>query len=147
MSESAIRAQIQDIMEGVSGIGVVHKYERYSKSIPKFLSLMTHEGKVNGWTIHRQETPSERISNPAVERYHLFAISGLYELDDEAGSEETFQALLEALVQAFHANITLNGTAVKCDPLSIDDVDTDLYGQQLFHTAALSLRVHDREYY
>ena len=147
MSEALIRAQIKTIMESVSGIGVVHDYERYSRSLADFFQLMTHAGKINGWMIHRQSTPSDRDNMPTIHRQHMFKITGLYELDDAAGSERTFQALLDAIYTAFKSKYSLNGTALNSDPVQIDDVDTGEYGNRLFHTAELTLPVWERDTY
>lgn len=147
MSEALIRAQGKTILESVSGIGVVHTYERYSRSIAEFLYLMTSGGKVNGWMIHRASTDSKREVYPLIERYHEFKITGLYELDDANVSEVTFQAILDAIFEAFKSNNTLNGTALDSEPVSIDSVDTEEYGNRLFHTAELTLVVRERATY
>ena len=147
MSEVLIRGQIKVILETVSGIGVVHGYERYSRSLAELFVLMTKNGKVNGWMIHRASTESTREVSQLVNRSHEFKIMGLYELDDVAASEVTFQALLEAIFDAFKSKNTLNGTAIDSDPVNIDNVDTQEYGNRLFHTAELSLVVRERTTY
>jgi hypothetical protein len=147
MSESAIRAEIKSIMEAVSGSGVVHDHERYSRSMAEFLSLMTSAGKVNGWTISRKSTAAERVVYPSVDREHVYAISGIFELDDENTSETVFQGLIDSYCAAFHAKSTLNGQAIKSGPMIVEDVDTEEYGKRLFHVCELSLKVTDREFY
>ena len=84
---------------------------------------------------------------PTMQRDHAYKISGLYELDDAAASEKTFQGILDAIYDAFKSNYSLNGTALNSDPVQIDNVDTDEYGNRLFHTAELTLRVQDRDTY
>ncbi len=149
MSESAIRAKIKTTLQGVSGIGAVHDYDRYSRSLAEFFKLMSggSPAKINGWMIHRGKTPAQRDNAATIQRAHTFTITGIYELDDENASEKTFQALLEAIFEAFKSDITLGGTALNSDPLSIDDVDVDEYGNRLFHVAELTLVVYDRATY
>jgi hypothetical protein len=147
MSEALIRAEIKTILEAVSGIGVVHAYERYSRSLAEFFSLMTSGGKVNGWMIHRVSTDSRRETYPMIWRYHEFKIMAIYELDDVNASEVTFQAILDAIFEAFKSKNTLNGTALDSEPVSIDSVETEEYGNRLFHTAVLTLTACERATY
>jgi hypothetical protein len=148
MSEALIKAQIKVILEAVSGIGVVHNRERFSRSMAEFLTLMTSAGKINGWMIHRQSTGAKRIviglGNNGIERTHLFIISGLYEIDDLTDSESTFQALVEAIFTAFKDKPTLNGTAQSSEPLDVQEVDVDEHANRTFHTAQLNLTVVER---
>ena len=147
MSEALIRAEIKTILETVSGIGAVHTYERYSRSLAEYFTLMTSGGKVNGWMIHRASTDSRREVLPLIERYHEYKISSIYELDDVNASEVTFQAILDAIFEAFKSENTLNGQALDSEPVSIDFVNTEEYGGRLFHTAVLTLVVRERSTY
>ena len=147
MSEATIKTQIKAILERVNGIGVVHNRIRYSRSIAEFLALMSSGGKVNGWMITRKSTPAERDTMPTINRAHLFKIMAIYDLDDAAASEITFQAILDAIFDAFKSNYNLNGTAQNSEPVQIEDVDVDEYGGKLFHTAELSLSVNERSLY
>lgn len=152
MSEASIRAQIKAILESVSGIGVVHDYERYSRSIADFRDIMTKSGatSVNGWVISRQSTESHQATlgpKGQIERTHTFRIAGIYELNDAAGSEKTLQGILDAIFEAFKAVSTLNGTCVSHRQIQIDSVsvtkDGEL-GDDLYHTAELTLEVLER---
>jgi hypothetical protein len=143
MSEAAVRAQIKSSMQAVTGIGIVHDYERWSRSLAEFLALMTSSGQINGWMIHRQQTTSDWQSTGQILLTHTYKISGLYQLDDVAISETTFQALLDAIFTAFKSNITLNGAALRCHPIQIENVDVDELGGRLFHSAQLSLTVEE----
>lgn len=152
MSEALIRAQIKATLETVSGIGVVHDYERYSRSIADFRSIMTKSGSttVNGWVVSRESTESHQATlgpKGQIERTHTFRLAGVYELDDAAGSEKTFQALLDAIFAAFKAVSTLNGTCISHRQIQIDSVtvtkDGEL-GDDLYHTAELTLEVLER---
>lgn len=148
MSEALIRAQIKTILQAVTGIGAVHDYERYSRSIiTEFRSLMTASGIVNGWVIHRESSSAEQVimgPKGQIERVHTFRIAGIYALDDANGSEKTFQAILDAIFAAFKSNGTLNGTAISHRQMQIDSVTVTKLGDDLYHTAELTLEVMER---
>ena len=150
MSEALIRAQIKAIMETVPGIGVVHDYERYARSLADYFVLMTQDGTINGWSIHREETKSRQITmglNGQIERVHTYRLAGLREMDDAAGSEKIFQAVIDGIFGAFKANHTLNGTAESHDLIQIDEVTVcieDEYAGTLYHVADCTLVVTER---
>lgn len=145
MSEATIRAKIKSILEGVSGIGVVHNRRRYSKSLAEYLKMMTSSVMINGWTIHNKSTPADIEVHPAVERHHHYEIAGIYELDDENDSYSTFRALLESISDAFDGNPTLDGLALNSGPIQIDNVDEDDLGSgRLFHNCLISIDVEER---
>ncbi len=143
MSEALIRAQIKTILEGVSGIGEVHDYERLSLSLGEYLELMTTgtgaSKKVNGWTIHRESTASEMSDFQKVMRNHTFRIHGIYEVDDDDASEITFQGIVDAIFTAFMAEPDLNGSALEADPINVVSADMDEFAGRAFHVAELSL--------
>jgi hypothetical protein len=144
MSEVLIKAKIKTDLEAVSGIGVVHSRERFSRSIAEYFSIMTSSSKINGWVIHRQATPAKDYPIGKIEREHKYAIHGIYEIDDLADSETTVQALVEAIFAKFATDRTLGGTATRSDLLQVDSIDTDELGGRLFHVVDLSLVVIER---
>lgn len=152
MSEALIRAQIKIEMEKVSGIGVVHDYERYARSITDFRQIMTKTGSttVNGWVIHRESTESAQVvmgPKGQIERVHAYRIAGVYALDDANGSEKTFQAILDAIFAQFKATGTLNSTAISHKQIQIDSVTVTKegeFGDDIYHTAELTLEVMER---
>jgi len=154
MSEATIKAQIAIILQGVSGIGVIHTRRRYSRSRAVFKKLMTSGGIVNGCMVYRVATPAQRFEMPNISRYHTFKMIFLREVDDAASSEDTFQALLDAVFNAFKSNYSINGTVLNSDPIDVDDVDTDLIESEtdgvpgtLVHRGELSLRAEERVTY
>lgn len=150
MSEALIRAQIKVVMETVSGVGIVHSRRRYGNSLADLLRLLTHGGKVNGAMIYRESTSSRKATagiGGKYERIHKYVIIWMYQIDDAGASEDVFQALLDASFDAFKANGTLNSTAQYHDQIQIESVTvTDLkeYGQDIYHTAELTLVVHEQ---
>jgi hypothetical protein len=152
MSEALIRAQIKSILEGVSGIGVVYDYERYARSLADYFDLMTKTGTttVNGWIIHRERTESRQATmgvRGQIDRVHTFRIAGLHEMNDDDGSEKTFQGIIDAIFAAFKANPTLNETALSHGQIQVEEVTVCLeeeYGGDLYHVADCTLVVEER---
>ena len=151
MSEAGIRAQIKSTLEAVSGIGAVHDYERYPRSLADFFLAMTggSPSQVNGWVIHRESTRAERATigrGGQIERVHVFRITAFYALDDADGSEKDFQALLEAVFTAFQGD-WLGAAAWRADLLQIESVtvtSVEEMGADLYHIAECSLIVYER---
>jgi hypothetical protein len=148
MSESLIRAQIKTIMESVTGIGAVHSRERHSKSLATFINAMTSGGIVNGWTIQRQAVEQRRvvlgIGSGYIERSHDFRIMGIYVLDDSADTAATFQVLIDAVLDKFIINPTLNGTATHSDPIQVNTIDDQDFGDQRYYVAEMVLIAVER---
>jgi len=151
MSESGIRAQIKSTLEAVPGIGAVHDYERYPRSLGDFFLAMTSgsPSRVNGWVIHRASASAERVTlgrGGQIERAHGFRITGFYQLDDADGSEKDFQALLEAVFAAFTGDWYATA-AWRADLLQVESVtvtSVDEMGADLYHIAECSLMVYER---
>lgn len=112
MSFSAIRTQIKAILESVSGIGLVHDYDRWAVDWAKILELLkpSNQDKVNGWMItrtaleERLETFGRNLAG------HSILIRGVYSLDDAAASGKTFDDLIDAIRDAFRVKYDLNGS-------------------------------------
>jgi hypothetical protein len=150
MSEAAIRAEIKKVLSSASGVGVCHDRQRYADTWDAWFALMTSSGKINGWTITREETPAEYDTISTIVRRHVFVIMGFYEVDDAAASETTLQAVLDAIFTAFKGNRLLNGAAQNSGPINIESVRTDLFGDELvnrlLHVAQLTLAVDERAF-
>ena len=104
-----IRAQIEIIMETVSGIGPVFDYERNVHEWAKIKSeLVGPDGKIEWWTI-RREKRLETYGASSYETSHEIILRGYRALDD-AGSSKTFDARIDAVCDALRPKTTLNGT-------------------------------------
>ncbi len=153
MSEASVRAAIKTILETVPGIGRVHDFDRWSRSWSRFLELMRElpGGPVNGWMISRHSTSetAETLGGSGglgTVRVHHYEIRGIRTLDDDAASEHDFQALIEAVCDAFRARPDLDGACdsivgpgneygVQVREVGVDDFDMDT----LYHTCTLWL--------
>ena len=156
MSLADIREQIKVLLSGVSGIGIVHDYERWAAEWPKFLDLYKVEatGKLNGWTISRKKTPKSLLAKGGIStRTHHIMIRGIYGLKDSDASELVFQEIIEAIVAEFAKHDTLNATCFTCsatdnapgdeDGIQVDLVENRSFGGVLCHYAELSLFVQE----
>lgn len=149
MSQDTLLAQIKIIVSAVAGIGAVHDYERYSRSMSEWIVLMASGGKTNAWTISREKTDPERDSDKTNRCRHTFKIRGYYAIDDAGASEKTFQGLVELVRKAFNNKETLNGTALVSDPVRVDYVGIKELAPEsnyFIHTAELSLVADEREW-
>lgn len=149
MSEAAIRAAIKTVLEAVTGIGPVHDYERYSRSLAIWLELMRPVSglSVHGWVCHRESSGAMLDTMPTVHRTHRYRITGIYELDDATATEKTFQALIELIFAAFLVDTQLGGVCESVEPLDIQDVSALEYQNKLYHVADCLLIVHERATY
>lgn len=109
-----IRTQIKTILESVTGIGVVHDYERWTNDWKKTLEFFKPENQdnFNGWMVTRTATEERAKVFGKNIASHNFLIRGIYTLDDAAASEKIFQDLIEGIRTAFRTNFTLNGTCI-----------------------------------
>lgn len=118
-------------------VGAVHTYERWAADWAKMLSLFKDSvtGKINGWTITREKMSQVFIPGPGVERKHVFVIRGYMGLKDTDVTEETFDALTEAILDIFLPYTTLNGKVEQVDsPLQLDIANEPrLFGGILCH--------------
>lgn len=112
MSIEAQRAAIVAKISSVPGIGRVHGHERYLQDQEQLKALYVSGDQLLGWYAQRQKTAE---SSPSLGRYieqTRWKIQGFMGLaDDEADpSELRFDALIEALRDAFRRDETLGGT-------------------------------------
>ncbi|MBW2606140.1 MAG: hypothetical protein JRD05_00745 [Deltaproteobacteria bacterium] len=145
MSEVLIRAQVKAILSGVSGIGVVHDYERWATNWTKYLELFSTGGRINGWQITRKKTSAVTASVTHDSRKHTFLIRGIYGLKDSEATEITFQALIESVCAAFRSKYQLNDTADNTEPVQVDLVENRVFGNVLCHFCELTLIAEEYE--
>ena len=144
MSEATIRAQIKSILQGVTGIGAVYDYIRQTRSDAERLFLYTSGGKVNAIEFERKSNPNERDTNGTARRTYIYHFRGYYSLDDANQSSNQFQALIDAIFEAFKNNITLNGTALLSDLIQFDEIDYSAIGGTLYHFVTGTFTIYDR---
>ena len=145
MALSSVRDAIKETLKGVSGIGVVHDYERWTVDWGRYLSLFKPKGQdvINGWTVSRASSSEVASTSRQYFRTHRFIIKGYYSQRDSAGSEKVFQDLIERVCDALRANRNLNQTADRVEPPQVDLVETRSLGEVLCHYCQISLMVEE----
>jgi hypothetical protein len=156
MSLPQIREQIKVILAGVSGIGVVHDYDRLAIDYNKMLNLFKDaDGRINTVMFRREKMAKRTITlGQNKERIHVFVIKVIMGLNDAQATGITFDDLLAAIEKAFNPHPTLNGTcrALFSDwgPLAgvsgaqIDISEDRLFAGVLCHYGELRLPVVER---
>ncbi len=126
-----IRTALVAKLAAVPHIGHVHDRERYSREEVKFrqLYLYTPEAgepittpHLRGWWVRRTETVESQANIGRTRNEHSWLIRGFMALDDDAGSELVFDALVEAARAAVRADLTLGGV---CQPGPIGGADSE----------------------
>ena len=104
-----IRGAIVARLAAVPGIGAVHRYQRYTAWEPGLRRLYESNGTLLGWSVRRVATAERADAASYNQVVHRWRIEGVMSLNDEAASELAFDALIEAIRDAFRADETLGG--------------------------------------
>ena len=149
MPESLIRTQIYTILSGVTDIGKVYDYERWAADWTTFINLfkttVADIEQIRGWEIGRRAAPEKVATLGRNERGHTFVIRGYMRVNDAQASEKTFNALIEAIADAFRSNLEINGTAEHHDFLQAEIIEHRNFGGVLCHYAELVLTAYELE--
>jgi hypothetical protein len=131
------------ILGGITGIGNVHKYERWAADDAGFKALFKSDNRILAWTITREATDCVDWPGSTEDR-HSLVIHGYMSLDDSANTEKTFQDLIEVIRNTFQPNRFLTVTGVPhahdSDRIRVRLVDHRMFGGLLVHYAELVLR-------
>lgn len=148
MALSDIRSALKQILEGISGIGLVHDYERWTPEWKGVLDLYKDpvSGTLRAWTMTREATPEEllTVGGPSGQnlRNHAMVMRGYQALDDSAATEKTFQDTVEAICAELRKDpaTTALGTSVlgTSGPPQVRTVGHVLLGDVLCHYAEIS---------
>lgn len=94
---STIAADIKTKLEGISGTGIIHAYERQISDLAKFIALFKDSsGKICGWEITRRAVPE--YYRGAILRHHQMVLHGYLGLQDATASSIVFQDLCDVTV-------------------------------------------------
>lgn len=152
MSVAAIRTAIWTRLSGIPDIGVVHERERYAASHDRLKSLywMPRPGQIRGWYIRRMSTAEVgQLRTNTVEQIR-WRLVGVMTFDDAAASELEFDALIEAVRDAFRDDDTLSETVAQCSvpvdgggagesAIQLEDCGPAMFAGVLCHVARLGL--------
>jgi hypothetical protein len=154
MSVPAIREQINVILSGVPGIGVLHDRERFANEWGKFLNLFKDaDGRINGCMFSRESRRRVQTTMGETEKAHVFVVRRFLAVKDSDETGIIFDDHLEVLADAFDGddNETLNGTCRTINPdwgpmegaigLQIEISELRMVGTVLCHYAECKLCV------
>ncbi len=148
-----ISTAIKGILETVSGVGVVQEYHRYTRSPEGFKEYFTklvdqYSREANAWLVCRDSFSQTTAGMPIPQemREHQWTIVGYVGLKDSTGSEETFQDLVDEIVNAFEARKQLGlPTIVEyVRPPQVPTIDHAWFGPVLCHHCVIQLAVLER---
>ncbi len=144
MSLDTIRSAIVAKLEAVSGIGLVHGYERYARKQSDFRAFYEDGDKVLGWFIRRRATRETEETNLRNTVVHTWDIRGYMSLQDAEATELAFDLLIESVRAAFRDDITIGGavdtTVIDGKVgLQLEDSGPVMFSGILCHGARLSL--------
>lgn len=136
---------IKAILESVAGVANVHDTVRNWQTEKQFRdAARTGAGSLQFWFLTREATAAEDLGPRLTARRHTVALHGYAGVNDAAGSEKSFQALVESVVEALGADRKLNQTARHSGPVEVRTVDFRVMNNVLCHHAELALEVEDK---
>ena len=156
MAFSDIRLAVANILKAVDGIGQVHEFRRHSTTWEEIFSRHKKDGQINNWEISRTSFDQQVVAvgtaagnEPTFHVTHAVQILGYMSLDDSAGSEKTFQDLVEAIRERLRENIMLpntSGTQTVIVPAVIiaPIVEHRMFGPVLTHFAQINITAIER---
>ena len=146
MSESAIRAAIYNAVSGVSNVGKVYDYERWTADWSGFLDLfkttISSKEQIRGWEVsYRGFLADEPREFAGIHiRNHQWQVRGYLGLDDSAATEKTMSTLAETVRNTLEDDSSLHALSfydVECGLL----FEPRMFGSVLCHYAEISLEV------
>ena len=149
MSIATIRTAVYNAVNGVSNVGQVYDYERWSNDWTDFINLfkstISSVDQIRGWEIgyrgfaHQQ--PMD-FSGTHI-RAHRFDVIGYMGVDDSESTEKTFANLAEDVADAIDADSTLHSGYYNVDDVSINEYEARLFGSALCHYALITVTVEE----
>lgn len=143
---STVRDSIKAQVAGISGIGQVHDYERYSADWSSYFTLFGGTNQILGWWITWDGIPESGVDGErmgSVAETYRYTVHGIMGLKDSTASEETFDDLIEAVVAKLRnqrdygsANVIDYSTRV-----SVPVIETRQYGSVLAHYTEIRVEV------
>jgi hypothetical protein len=149
MSLADIRTELKTVLEGVSGIGQVYDYLRWSNTEKDFKSIFkASNDKINAWQITRRGAAENIYNQNHINiQEHNMLIWGIYGAKDADASEKTFQDLIEAILAAIRTAgkgpQPLSGKALFVGPPQVEKVEHRIFSKLLVHSCDIGLKVKE----
>jgi hypothetical protein len=139
MSDQDLRGKLKGRLEALGpGIGRVHDYERWAVAASDFLKLFQDpvSKKIFGWEITRTGLKVTKAAMRKWKLSHRYLLRGYYALEDAAGTEKTFQSLVDTIVVDL-TRTKLPGT--QGEQLPEATIEIRMFGAVLCHVAEIRL--------
>lgn len=138
------RDAIHGVLDGVAGIGNVHKQKRWSADPETFntayKATVGGVDQIRAWWISRASTPAALpMTKRSTQRDYVFELEGFMGLDDSADTEQTFQTLVDTVMDALDAERPGLGGADHQEPVILELYDEVMLSEYLCHYARLRL--------
>jgi len=144
---SDIASALRTAMLTISGIGVVHAYQRWSNTWSDYLDLVdatVPADEVKFWMIRRERVSSEPDEMGGVQRTHAMVVAGAMALDDSANTYATFQDYIESVIETLGSKKDLGLAAVidyGVGPCSARTIAEEMVGDVLCHVTEIEVPV------
>ena len=152
MSYATIRAAIKSELELVVGIatgaGIVQLFEPHTIRIEEFKTFFAAPvgGLINGWTISRESVATLQQSDGfRFSRTHSIIVRGRMALQTDGSTEETFQDLIDAILDAFDGNqvVWVKQPEENSQGIQVDIQETEVHGSMLVHMCEMRFEVEE----
>ena len=148
MGYSNIITAVKDKLSGITNIGVVYDYERFSAHWNEYLNQFKYTDAdlgdtIKGWVITRRSTAESNITVASNSRVHTVIIRGFLALNDADETEKKFQELIETICDEFRDDIQVDGTAFLSEPIQLTVQEPREFGSVIVHYAELSKTIEE----
>jgi hypothetical protein len=135
MSETATRALVYAVVNGVSNVGQVHDYERWANDwttfLDRFKATISSVSVIRGWTI----TCAGWTQDHAM-RVYTYKVRGYFGLDDSAASEKAAMLIVDAVCQA----LDISDDFDEGEMAELTAFEPRMFGTTLCHYAEITFR-------
>lgn len=161
MSYANILSELKISIEAVTSIGIVHdrlrlaNHEKVVRTLFKKAGVDGDPGRLNAWSITREREEKEYLSQNLnywlthfMEVWGWYAVKDVRQDDDDEGSENNFQDLIDGVSDALTTSSRqpqpLNNAAKIMDLPRVDKIDHVMFGRVFCHRVRILFTV--REY-
>ena len=143
MSWANIRTKLKTLIEAVSGIGIVHDYQRWSVESGDDATLFVSSGRYNVCYITRDESLEDFEASDQHYRRHQVRLIMFYSVDDSDATEKTFSDLMEAICDDLRADATLTTSAESSAPPQVVNDGHTRFRGALCHYGEITVEIRE----
>jgi hypothetical protein len=147
VSLQTITANMKGILAAVQGVANVYDHKKWTNDDTSFNQAFKSGSAINTWMITREATQAQDRGPNNEFDIHQMVIAGYNQVAEAAGSEATFQQLVETVRATFNSNrkLTFNSAhaAYWSGAMSARAVQYVMFGGVLCHYCELVMNVED----